>query len=155
MSPHVSLETWEECKAIIHDLYIIKGWKLDRVQEHMEIHHGFVKGKSSYTTQLKEWGFRKYLKDVTPEDCKIVKYKITKARKKGQKVDLCFCGQPITASVLRGERFFLSLLEENKLNNQAYCWTTRLIAQTFTAMHLLKMASNFHSQYWGATQPWK
>lgn len=75
--------------------------------------------KSWYTTQLKEWGFRKNLKDVTPHDCKVASYKVNKARKMGRKVDLYFRGQHITPRVLRGERFFLSKMEEVKFDNQS------------------------------------
>lgn len=74
--------------------------------------------KSWYTTQFKNWGFRKNLKDVTPHDCEIASYKVTKARKMGRKVDLYFRGQRITQRVLRGERFFLSKTGEVKLDNQ-------------------------------------
>ncbi|RYP67010.1 hypothetical protein DL769_005870 [Monosporascus sp. CRB-8-3] len=74
--------------------------------------------KSWYTTQLKKWGFRKNLKDATARDCQIASYKVTKARKKGKRVDLYFHEQKIAPRVLRGERFFLSKLEEVELDNQ-------------------------------------
>jgi hypothetical protein len=73
--------------------------------------------KSWYTTQLKKWGIRKNLKDVTPHDCKVASYKVARARKIGRNVDLYFRGQHITPRVLRGERFFLSKLEEVNLDN--------------------------------------
>jgi hypothetical protein len=73
--------------------------------------------KSWYTTQLKQWGFRKNLKDVTAHDCKVSSYKVTKARKGGKKADLYIYGKLITERVLRGERFFLSWLEEAKLDS--------------------------------------
>ena len=69
--------------------------------------------------QLKNWGFRKNLKDVTPRDCEIASYNVTKARKMGKKVELCFRGQRISPRVLRGERFFLSKTEEVKLDHQS------------------------------------
>lgn len=75
--------------------------------------------KSWYTKQLKNWGFRKNLKDVAPSDCEIASYKVTKARKMGRKVSLYFCGQRITPRVLRGERFFLSKIDEVKLDSQS------------------------------------
>ena len=75
--------------------------------------------KQRYTTQLKKWGLWKNLKDVTARDRKIASYKVTKAKKMGNKVDLYFSGQRITPRVLRGERFFLSQREEAKLDNQS------------------------------------
>jgi hypothetical protein len=75
--------------------------------------------KSWYTKQLKNWGFRKNLKNVTPYDCEIASYKVTKARKIGRKVDLYFRGKLITPRVLRGERFFLSKTEAVKLDNRS------------------------------------
>lgn len=74
--------------------------------------------KSWYTTQLKNWGVRKNLKDVTSRDREIASYKVAKAKKMGRKVELYFHGQHITPRVLRGERFFLSKIEEAKLDNQ-------------------------------------
>jgi hypothetical protein len=59
------------------------------------------------------------LKDVEPQDCEIASYKVIKARKMGKKVDLYFRGQRITPRVLRGERFFLSKMDEVKLDNQS------------------------------------
>jgi hypothetical protein len=59
------------------------------------------------------------LKDVELQDCEIASYKVIKARKIGKKVNLYFRGQRITPRVLRGERFFLSKMDEVKLDNQS------------------------------------
>jgi hypothetical protein len=82
--------------------------------------------KSTYTTQLKKWGFSKYLKNVPDQHRKIVKYKVTKARKMGKKVNPYFNEQLVTPGVLRGNGFFISPLEEAKFDISstlilAYC----------------------------------
>jgi hypothetical protein len=74
--------------------------------------------KSSYTTQLQNWGFRKNLKDVTDSNFKIVSYKISKATEMGKSATFYFHGHRITPRILRGERFFLSVLEKSQFDNQ-------------------------------------
>ena len=56
------------------------------------------------------------MKSVPARDRMIASYKVSKAKKMGKKVDLYFDGQYIMPRVLRGERFFLSQLEEANLD---------------------------------------
>ena len=57
------------------------------------------------------------MKDVTADDCRIASYKVTKAKKAGKRVDLYFREQLITPRVLRGERFFMSQVDEANIDS--------------------------------------
>ena len=54
---------------------------------------------------------------MTADDCRIASYKVTKAKKAGKRVDLYFREQLITPRVLRGERFFMSQVDEANIDS--------------------------------------
>ncbi|OBT38706.1 hypothetical protein VE00_10952 [Pseudogymnoascus sp. WSF 3629] len=121
MSYLADSQGWERFKYIIHDLYMVKRYKLggpDGVMKIMETRHKFKATKAQYEEQFQMWDFKK---NKTKRDWEIMNRKIQLRKRNGKETNVYLDRKLMPAGKLRKEmsRQYVSFIEQAKQAQEA------------------------------------